>query len=100
MNCIVLFCMIQIATRLKDDHSFVVSVFSYSLLFRHIVFAPSSKNYYAADAFPGIVDAMYRIDEAPDQDARWDIVRQQMAVTTHAIQSAVSTLQDVLAFDG
>ena len=67
---------------------------------RHIVFAPSSKNHYAADAFPGIVDAMYRIDEAPDQDARWDIVRQQMAVTTHAIQSAVSTLQDVLAFDG
>ncbi|XP_038076194.1 N-acetylated-alpha-linked acidic dipeptidase 2-like isoform X2 [Patiria miniata] len=67
---------------------------------RHIVFAPSSKNYYAADAFPGIVDAMYRIDEALDQDARWDIVKQQMAVTTHAIQSAVSTLQDVLAFDG
>ena len=68
--------------------------------FRHIVFAPSSNNYYAADAFPGIIDAMFRIDEDPDQKSRWEIVRQQMAVTTHAIQSAVSTLQDVLAFDG
>ncbi|XP_071801954.1 N-acetylated-alpha-linked acidic dipeptidase 2-like [Asterias amurensis] len=67
---------------------------------RHIVFAPSSNNYYAADAFPGIIDAMFRIDEDPDQKSRWEIVRQQMAVTTHAIQSAVSTLQDVLAFDG
>ncbi|XP_072030609.1 glutamate carboxypeptidase 2-like [Amphiura filiformis] len=65
---------------------------------RHLVFAPSNNDYYAADAFPGIVDAMFNIDEDPDQETRWRIVREQMAITAFVIQSAATTLADVLQF--
>ena len=62
------------------------------------MFAPSNNNYYAADAFPGIVDAMFNIDEDPDQEGRWTVVREQMAITAFIIQSAASTIADVLQF--
>ena len=68
------------------------------LLYRHVVFAPSSNNYYAGDAFPALVDAMYLIDDDPDQETRWNAVREQMAIIAFMIQSASSTLTDVTIF--
>ncbi|XP_071484102.1 putative N-acetylated-alpha-linked acidic dipeptidase [Diadema antillarum] len=62
---------------------------------RHVVFAPSSVNYYAGDAFPALVDALYQIDDDPDQVTRWKAVEQQMAIIAFTIQSASSTLTDV-----
>ncbi|XP_071956674.1 putative N-acetylated-alpha-linked acidic dipeptidase [Antedon mediterranea] len=61
-------------------------------LTRHIVFAPSSKNSYASDKFPGIVDAMFDIDNNPDVN-KWDIVKQQISIATYTIQSAASSLK-------
>ncbi|XP_063958833.1 N-acetylated-alpha-linked acidic dipeptidase 2-like isoform X2 [Lytechinus pictus] len=65
---------------------------------RHVVFAPSSVNYYAGDAFPALVDAMYQIDDDINQVTRWNAVREQMAITAFIIQSAASTLTDVTQF--
>ncbi|XP_041468026.1 N-acetylated-alpha-linked acidic dipeptidase 2-like [Lytechinus variegatus] len=65
---------------------------------RHVVFAPSSVNYYAGDAFPALVDAMYQIDDDIDQVTRWNAVREQMAIIAFTIQSAASTLTDVTQF--
>ncbi|XP_071506212.1 N-acetylated-alpha-linked acidic dipeptidase 2-like [Diadema antillarum] len=62
---------------------------------RHVVFAPSSVNYYAGDAFPALVDALYQIDDDPDQVTRWKAVEKQMAIIAFTIQSASSTLTDV-----
>ncbi|XP_033104015.1 N-acetylated-alpha-linked acidic dipeptidase 2-like isoform X2 [Anneissia japonica] len=63
---------------------------------KHIVFAPSSKNVYAGDAFPGLVDSLYRIDEdINNQEQRWNAVREQLALTAFIIQSSASTLKDV-----
>lgn len=63
-----------------------------------MVFAPSSVNYYAGDAFPALVDAMYQIDDDIDQVTRWNAVRKQMAIITFIVQSAASTLTDVTQF--
>nr|XP_054758019.1 glutamate carboxypeptidase 2-like [Lytechinus pictus] len=62
---------------------------------RHLIFAPSSIDSYAGSEFPAVVDALYRIDDDPDQQARWDNVRKQLAILTFTIQSAASTLSDV-----
>ncbi|XP_071506201.1 N-acetylated-alpha-linked acidic dipeptidase 2-like [Diadema antillarum] len=65
---------------------------------RHVVYAPSSLNAYAGDAFPALIDAMYQIDDDPDQVTRWKAVEQQMAIIAFTIQSAASTLSDVTQF--
>ncbi|XP_041467594.1 putative N-acetylated-alpha-linked acidic dipeptidase [Lytechinus variegatus] len=62
---------------------------------RHVVYAPSSVNHYAGDAFPALVDAMYQIDDDIDQVTRWNAVREQMAIVAFTIQSAAITLTDV-----
>nr|XP_002741450.2 PREDICTED: N-acetylated-alpha-linked acidic dipeptidase 2 [Saccoglossus kowalevskii] len=61
---------------------------------RHIVFAPSSTNSYSSATFPGIVDAMFKIDEDSDQDGRWKVVEEQMSVAAFTIQSASTTMAD------
>ena len=53
---------------------------------------------FSADAFPGTVDAMFNIDEDPYQETRWRVVRERMPMTAFIIQSAASTLVDVLQF--
>ncbi|XP_072022938.1 glutamate carboxypeptidase 2-like [Amphiura filiformis] len=63
-------------------------------LIRHVVLAPSSKDSYASEKFPGIVDAMFDIDNNPDPN-KWELVKQQLAVATFIIQSAASTLMEV-----
>ncbi|XP_030854988.1 N-acetylated-alpha-linked acidic dipeptidase 2-like [Strongylocentrotus purpuratus] len=62
---------------------------------RHLIFAPSSVDSYAGDEFPAVVDALYLIDDDPDQETRWNNVRKQLAILTFTIQSAASTLNDV-----
>merc|ERR1711962_1436516 len=52
---------------------------------RHIVFAPSSRDNYASDKFPGIVDAMFDIDNNPDSE-KWNIVKKQLSVAIFTIQ--------------
>ena len=61
---------------------------------RHIVFAPSSRDSYASDKFPGIVDAMYDIDYNTDPE-KWNIVKKQLSIAIYTIQSAASVLMDV-----
>ena len=53
---------------------------------------------YAESSFPGLVDAMFEIDEADNRDERWDIVRKHYSVILFTIQSAASTLRDVTDF--
>ncbi|XP_033103991.1 putative N-acetylated-alpha-linked acidic dipeptidase [Anneissia japonica] len=62
---------------------------------RHVIFSPTL---HGGSSFPGIVDSMYRINEDPDQDQRWEAVREHMAVVAFMIQSAASTLKDVTEF--
>ncbi|XP_022094263.1 putative N-acetylated-alpha-linked acidic dipeptidase [Acanthaster planci] len=61
---------------------------------RHIVFAPSSRDNYASDKFPGIVDAMFDIDNNPDPE-KWNIVKKQLSVAVFTIQSAATALMEV-----
>ncbi|XP_063958983.1 N-acetylated-alpha-linked acidic dipeptidase 2-like [Lytechinus pictus] len=63
---------------------------------RHVVFAPSSKDAYKGDAFPGIVDLMFDINN-PDGDVSkdWEALKQHMSVVAFVLQSAASTLKDV-----
>ncbi|XP_030854959.1 glutamate carboxypeptidase 2 [Strongylocentrotus purpuratus] len=62
---------------------------------RHVIFAPSSVDTYSGAEFPAVVDALYLIDDDPDQETRWNNVRKQLAILTFTIQSAASTLNDV-----
>ncbi|XP_030854933.1 N-acetylated-alpha-linked acidic dipeptidase 2 isoform X2 [Strongylocentrotus purpuratus] len=63
---------------------------------RHVVFAPSSKDAYKGDAFPGIVDLMFDINN-PEGDVSddWEALKQHMSVVAFTLQSAASTLKDV-----
>ena len=65
-----------------------------SFAYRHIVFAPSSKDSYASDKFPGIVDAMFDIDNNPDPE-KWNIVKKQLSIAVFTIQSAATVLMEV-----
>ncbi|XP_071510701.1 N-acetylated-alpha-linked acidic dipeptidase 2-like [Diadema antillarum] len=63
---------------------------------RHVVFAPSSKDAYKGDAFPGIVDLMFDIDNGEgDLTEEWEALRQHMSVVAFVLQSAASTLREV-----
>ncbi|XP_033638801.1 putative N-acetylated-alpha-linked acidic dipeptidase isoform X1 [Asterias rubens] len=61
---------------------------------RHIVFAPSSRDSYASDKFPGIVDSMFDIDNNPDPE-KWELVKKQLSIAIFTIQSASSILLEV-----
>ncbi|XP_038053369.1 putative N-acetylated-alpha-linked acidic dipeptidase [Patiria miniata] len=61
---------------------------------RHIVFAPSSRDNYASDKFPGIVDAMFDIENNPDPE-KWNFVKKQLSIVIYTIQSAASVLMEV-----
>lgn len=60
------------------------------------MFAPSSKDAYKGDAFPGIVDLMFDINN-PEGDVSddWEALKQHMSVVAFTLQSAASTLKDV-----
>ncbi|KAK3092472.1 hypothetical protein FSP39_003224 [Pinctada imbricata] len=67
-------------------------------LARHVLFAESSVNTYAGSSFPGLVDGMFEIDEAPDKVQRWEKVKQHYSVILFTIQSASSTVKDSTRF--
>ncbi|XP_071788904.1 N-acetylated-alpha-linked acidic dipeptidase 2-like [Asterias amurensis] len=62
---------------------------------RHIAFAPSSKNSYYGDAFPGIMDLMFDIENSADPEAQWEAVRKHMSVVAYTLHSVATTLTDV-----
>ncbi|XP_071833272.1 putative N-acetylated-alpha-linked acidic dipeptidase isoform X2 [Apostichopus japonicus] len=64
-------------------------------LVRHIVFAPSSKDGYFGDIFPGIMDLMYDIENGMDNDSKWAELEKHMSVIAFTIQSAANTLVEV-----
>nr|XP_028581868.1 N-acetylated-alpha-linked acidic dipeptidase 2-like [Podarcis muralis] len=64
--------------------------------YRHIIFAPSSRNKYAGVSFPGIYDAMFDIDSRTDQRKAWEEVKRQISVATFAVQAAAGTLKTAL----
>ncbi|OWF52174.1 putative N-acetylated-alpha-linked acidic dipeptidase [Mizuhopecten yessoensis] len=69
-------------------------------LTRHILFAQSSVNTYAGSSFPGLVDALFEIENTPpaDRDRRWNVVKQHFSVIVFTIGSAQSTLREVTKF--
>ena len=62
---------------------------------RHVAFAPSSRDAYFGEAFPGIADLMFDIDKSPDPDAQWERVKQHMSVIAYTLQSVATTIMDV-----
>ncbi|XP_046570395.1 putative N-acetylated-alpha-linked acidic dipeptidase [Haliotis rubra] len=64
--------------------------------YRHILFAPSSHNQYAAASFPGLVDLLFDIKDS--DTSQWEKVKQHFSVILFTIQSATSTLRDVIHF--
>ncbi|XP_067686592.1 N-acetylated-alpha-linked acidic dipeptidase 2-like [Haliotis asinina] len=64
--------------------------------YRHILFAPSSHNQYAGASFPGLVDLLFDIEES--DTSQWEKVKQHFSVILFTIQSATSTLRDVVHF--
>ncbi|KAM4701184.1 N-acetylated-alpha-linked acidic dipeptidase 2-like isoform 2-T2 [Discoglossus pictus] len=63
--------------------------------YRHIIFAPSSHNKYAGESFPGIYDALFDIENKPDQFKAWNEVAKQISVATFTVQAAAETLREV-----
>ncbi|KAJ6664875.1 hypothetical protein lerEdw1_005847 [Lerista edwardsae] len=60
---------------------------------RHIIFAPSSRNKYAGESFPGIYDALFDIESRPDQHKAWEEVKRQISVAAFTVQAAAGTLK-------
>ncbi|KAM3837461.1 N-acetylated-alpha-linked acidic dipeptidase 2 isoform 2-T2 [Vipera latastei] len=61
--------------------------------YRHIVFAPSSRNKYAGMSFPGIYDALFDIGSRTDPHKAWKEVKRQIAIATFTLQAAAGTLE-------
>ncbi|XP_039209078.1 N-acetylated-alpha-linked acidic dipeptidase 2-like isoform X2 [Crotalus tigris] len=62
--------------------------------YRHIVFAPSSRNKYAGMSFPGIYDALFDIGSRTDPHKAWKEVKRQIAVAAFTLQAAAGTLEE------
>ena len=45
----------------------------------------------SAGSFPGIMDAMFIVDQDPSPE-NWDLVKQQLALATYKISSAAKLL--------
>ncbi|XP_071079773.1 N-acetylated-alpha-linked acidic dipeptidase 2-like [Haliotis cracherodii] len=65
---------------------------------KHLLLAESSTDSYAGSSFPGLVDLLFEIEKAPDVDARWERVKRHFSVILFTIDSAASTLRDVIKF--
>lgn len=62
---------------------------------RHVIFAPSSHNKYAAESFLGIYDAMFDIESKTDQHRAWEEVKRQISIAAFTVQAAAGTLEEV-----
>ncbi|XP_030850371.1 N-acetylated-alpha-linked acidic dipeptidase 2-like [Strongylocentrotus purpuratus] len=70
---------------------------------RHLLFSGRKTQERSTDkvpsgTFPGILDALYEIDDDPDQTGRWTVVAQQVAILTHAVEAGSSVLRDVTSW--
>ncbi|XP_062983244.1 N-acetylated-alpha-linked acidic dipeptidase 2 isoform X2 [Elgaria multicarinata webbii] len=61
--------------------------------YRHVIFAPSSRNKYAGVSFPGIYDALFDIDSRTDQRKAWEEVKRQVSIAAFTVQAAAGTLK-------
>ncbi|KAH0625213.1 hypothetical protein JD844_033484 [Phrynosoma platyrhinos] len=64
--------------------------------YRHIIFAPSSRNKYAGESFPGIYDSLFDIDSRTDQNKAWEEVKRQISIAAFTVQAAAGTLKAVM----
>ncbi|XP_075448665.1 glutamate carboxypeptidase 2-like isoform X3 [Ascaphus truei] len=62
--------------------------------YRHIIFAPSSHNKYAGESFPGIYDALFDIENKPDERTAWEEVKRQISIAAFTVQAAAGTLEE------
>ncbi|XP_030850177.1 N-acetylated-alpha-linked acidic dipeptidase 2-like [Strongylocentrotus purpuratus] len=67
---------------------------------RHVLFSPRFTESSAdkVGPFPGIADALHKIFQDSDQERRWKVVAQQVAILTHAIETATAVLKDVTSW--
>ncbi|XP_070538242.1 putative N-acetylated-alpha-linked acidic dipeptidase [Ptychodera flava] len=63
---------------------------------RHVIFAPSSKDVYATAGFPGLIDALFDIDNSPNPTKQWREVERELAVITYHLYSAANTMGDLV----
>ncbi|XP_070607747.1 N-acetylated-alpha-linked acidic dipeptidase 2 isoform X2 [Erythrolamprus reginae] len=61
--------------------------------YRHVVFAPSSRNKYAGMSFPGIYDALFDIGSRTDRQKAWQEVKRQLSIAAFTVQAAAGTLE-------
>ncbi|XP_074073183.1 glutamate carboxypeptidase 2-like isoform X2 [Macrotis lagotis] len=66
-----------------------------SPFYRHIIFAPSSHDKYAAEAFPGIYDALFDIENKEDPSKAWAEVKKQVSIAAFTVQAAAGSLKEV-----
>ncbi|XP_043853797.1 LOW QUALITY PROTEIN: putative N-acetylated-alpha-linked acidic dipeptidase [Dromiciops gliroides] len=66
-----------------------------SPFYRHIIFAPSSHNKYAGEAFPGIYDALFDIENREDPSKAWAEVKKQISIAAFTVQAAAGSLKEV-----
>ncbi|XP_070800113.1 N-acetylated-alpha-linked acidic dipeptidase 2 [Pituophis catenifer annectens] len=64
--------------------------------YRHIVFAPSSRNKYAGMSFPGIYDALFDIGSRTDPQKAWKEVKRQISIAAFTVQASAGILEEVL----
>uniref|UniRef100_A0A2D4LMQ7 Transferrin receptor-like dimerisation domain-containing protein n=1 Tax=Micrurus spixii TaxID=129469 RepID=A0A2D4LMQ7_9SAUR len=64
--------------------------------YRHIIFAPSSRNKYAGMSFPGIYDALFDIGSRGDPHKAWKEVKRQISIAAFTVQAAAGILEGVL----
>ena len=72
----------------------------FDVLFRNLLFAPSSFDSYAGDTFPGLTDLMYGIERLGDVEAaaQWEKVKQHLATVIFCVNSATFGLKPVEGF--
>lgn len=62
-------------------------------MYKHIVFAPNEHDSYTDAYFPGIREAMWKIEnEGADL---WDLVKQQVYVATYTVMSAARSIDEI-----
>ncbi|KAG0725840.1 N-acetylated-alpha-linked acidic dipeptidase 2 [Chionoecetes opilio] len=64
----------------------------------HVITAPSKTDAYGATAFAGLVDTLFAIEEASENDKKdlWRIFAHHLAAVTHLLNTAAKVLSDDL----
>jgi len=72
-----------------------------AVCYRHVLFAPSVFDTYSSASFPGLVDLMWRIEDAHGDDKikRWEQVKRHLATVIYTFHSAISVIRDTRRFN-